>query len=184
MITAIALLAIALGAGSASAAQGGLPPEMTGVEWALVSLQDAPGSVQDTTGKGLTIQLDPDGSVFGSGGCNRFRGGFTAGDAQQLSIGPLASTLIGCDQPVADLETAYLQALEGVSSYALDGAGGLELTFGGGQGVLTYAGGQPAALPQTGGAGDVAPLLALFAVLCCVAALILRRWRPAPPRAD
>ncbi len=177
-VMGIALLAIAFSASVVGAAQGtGLPPEMTGVEWTLVSLQDAQGSQQDTTGKGLTIQFEPDGSVFGSGGCNRFRGTFTAGDAQQLTIGPLASTLIGCDQPVADLETAYLQALEGVGGYRLDGAGRLELTFGD-QGVLSYTGGggQPASLPQTGGAGDSAPLLLLFAVLCCVAGLWLASW--------
>jgi heat shock protein HslJ len=184
-LTVIVLLAIALGVDHAVAAQGAsLPPEMTGVEWTLVSLQGAPGNVQDTTGKGMTIRFDPSGTVNGSGGCNTFRGGYTAGDGQKLTFTPLAATLMACEQGIMDREAAYLKALEGVSSYALDGASRLQLTFDNGQGILSYTRGQPTALPRTGGAGDSAALLAVFGVLCCIAGLLLYRWRPAPASAD
>jgi heat shock protein HslJ len=148
-ITVIVLVAIAIGVDHAVAAQGAsLPPEMTGVEWTLVSLQDAPGNVQDTTGKGMTIRFDPSGTVNGSGGCNTFRGGYTAGDGQKLTFEPLATTLMACEQEIMDREAAYLKALEGVSTYALDGASHLQLTFNNGQGMLSYTKSQPTALPQ------------------------------------
>lgn len=184
-ITVIILIAIAFGVNHSVAAQGtGLPAEMLGVEWSLVSIQSAPGTAEDTTGKGLTIKFDASGLASGSGGCNTFRGGYTAGEGQTLTFSPLATTLMACAEPeVAERETTYLKALEGVGSYKLDGAS-LQLIFSNGQGILSYTKGQPTTLPPTGGADYQAALLTLFGVLCCIAGLWVHRWRFAPSRAD
>ena len=84
-ITVIVLIAIAFGVNHSVSAQGtGLPSEMLNVEWSLVSIQSAPGTVENTTGKGLTIKFDASGMANGSGGCNTFRGSYTAGDNQWM----------------------------------------------------------------------------------------------------
>ncbi len=185
-ITVIILVAIAFGVNHTAMAQGAsLPAEMLGVEWSLVSLQSAPGTVQDTTGKGLTIKFDPSGLASGSAGCNTFRGGYKVGEGQALTSDPLATTLMACaEQEVMDRETAYLKALEGVSSYKLDGASGLQLLFDNGQGILGYTKGQPTTMPKTGDTGHNVALLAAFGVLCLLAGSLLYRWRVSPARAD
>ncbi|MBC8164099.1 MAG: META domain-containing protein [Roseiflexaceae bacterium] len=179
ILIAIITLMVITSASSArvAAAQGAsLPSEITSGEWALVSLQSAPGTVQDTVGKGITILFDPNGTASGSGGCNRFSGGYTVGSGQQLTFGELLSTLIGCEEAIATREAEYLAALRGVSTYALDGAGQLQLTFGNGQGLLTYTKGQPTSLPQTGGNSDTMALLGFAGLLCCMVGVwVLRR---------
>ncbi|MFO7168282.1 MAG: META domain-containing protein [Chloroflexota bacterium] len=183
IVTAIALVAIAIGLEGAMAQQSTTPPaEMLGVEWSLVSLQDASGATQDMTGAGMTIRFEQDGMAFGSGGCNTFRGGYTVADGQQLTFSALAATLMACEQALMDRETVYLQALDDVSAYRLDGSSGLQLIFGNGQGVLRFTAGQPTTLPATAEAGVDTGLLVALGVLVCAAGLLIRRWRLASPR--
>jgi heat shock protein HslJ len=72
--------------------------------------------------------------VGGSGGCNSF-GGSVAVTGDQVDFGDLASTLIGCDEPLARGEQIYLTALGRVERGARDGASltlrgtGVELRF-------------------------------------------------------
>lgn len=83
---------------------GGLPTPM-------VPPQDTP----------LTAEFS-DGSLFGSGGCNRFKGGYQV-EGNQLKIGPLASTMMACEQPVMQQEMLYLKALEGAQRYEISEQG-------------------------------------------------------------
>ena len=158
----------------AAAQTASLPPEMLGSDWALVSLQSAPGTVQDTTGKGITLRFDAKGTASGSGGCNNLVGGYTVAAGQKLTFSQFASTLMACEPAIATLEADYLAALQSTTSYTLDGSARLQLTGGNGQ-ILIYTKSQPTTLPTTGAASDNALLLMLFGGLCCAGGLLLHR---------
>lgn len=72
----------------------------------------------DGTHPYLTIE---DGSVSGSTGCNAFSGGVTVGDDGTFGAGPLASTLIGCDEARSSQEHNIGVALETASMWNIDG---------------------------------------------------------------
>lgn len=174
LMLALALALVGL-VGGRAAAQGGLPADALDKDWTLVSLQRAPGDTTDTTGKGITIQFAADGSVFGSDGCNRYRGTYTAGSGGTLDVTLGPSTLMACEQPVMDLALAYTQALDGVEGFTL-AAGKLELTGAGGA-ALSFAGaaGGPAGLPSTGGETGATFALMALALALLGGALVLRR---------
>ena len=73
-----------------------------------------------------TIEFAPDGSVSGFAACNTFSGTYTT-DGATLTLGPLASTRIGCQPPASAVEAAYLGALSGVSAWAIEPDGRLLL---------------------------------------------------------
>ena len=65
------------------------------------------------------FELDPRAKhVTGSGGCNRFTGGYESGEGT-LRFGALASTRMAC--PAMETETAFLKALEGTRRFHLAG---------------------------------------------------------------
>jgi heat shock protein HslJ len=174
---ALALVASLAAVGTAAAVparQNGLPAEMIGTTWNLVAFQQA-GTAVDVQGGGLTVVFDAEGRVSGSSGCNNFTGSYTAGSGQQLTIGPLASTLMLCTpDSVNTREHAYQQALQAVTAYTLSAPGQLELTSP--QDTLSYTSGASANLPATGAGGDTLALgLGAFAALALLAGLALRR---------
>lgn len=73
-------------------------------------------------GSEITAYFDEDGNLSGSAGCNNYTGEYQVdGDIIEFRLGPL--TMMFCDQPegVMDQETAYLKALESVTSYRILG---------------------------------------------------------------
>lgn len=79
-----------------------------------------------------------DGRISGSGGCNRFNGGYkTTGN--QLSIGPLATTFKACEEAVMTQEFNYLKALQAAQRYEVN-QDGLQIfyTTDQGTGVLRF----------------------------------------------
>jgi LPXTG-motif cell wall-anchored protein len=191
----LALLAVALlfviapgAAAAAPARQGSLPAEVVDVTWNLSELTLADGSAVDVSVAQATLQLASGGQASGSGGCNNFTGGYTVGSAQEITIGPLASTLRLCTPDAVNaLEQSYTQALEAVNSYSVDGDtltltadGGPTLRFtrgdaaADGDGGAAAGGTTPGTLPSTGGESDAAALL-LFAALLAAGGLWLRR---------
>jgi heat shock protein HslJ len=125
---AILLLAAALVAGCGGDEDSDAPP-LEGTEWALVSGVDAPEDAVPT----LTLE---DGAAGGFSGCNTYRGSYEI-DGGSLSLGPLAGTLMGCPEPQATTESAYLAALEDVDGWAIEG-GELVLSTGGDE-VLRFS---------------------------------------------
>lgn len=101
---------LVFGAGAASDAT------LTGQEWSLTSLGGAPIPPDS----GVTASFGDDGSLTGSGGCNRYMGEYTA-DGDNLSVGPLAATRMSCGPVVDDLESTFLGALEAASGFAISG---------------------------------------------------------------
>lgn len=95
--------------------------------WRLVTMGDpsSPGVVPQATA--LTADFAED-RVTGSGGCNRFMGGYKTQDGQ-LSIGPLASTFKACEPTIMNQETRYLQALQGAQRYEIDGQRQLSIFY-------------------------------------------------------
>jgi heat shock protein HslJ len=69
-----------------------------------------------------------DGRITGSGGCNRFMGGYEL-DGDRLTIGPLASTFKACEEPIMSQEMLYLNALQGAQRYELDTQGNLTIVY-------------------------------------------------------
>jgi len=88
---------------------------LTGQEWSLVSISGAP-----VPGSGITATFGEDGTVTGSGGCNRYTGPYTV-DGESLTVGPLASTRMSCGDVADDLERTYLEALELATGFAISG---------------------------------------------------------------
>ncbi len=97
-------------------ASGAADATLTGQEWSLTGL----GGTPIQPGAGITATFGDDGSLTGSGGCNRFVGDYTT-DGDTLSVGPLAATRMSCGQVADDLETTFLGALEAASGFAISG---------------------------------------------------------------
>lgn len=115
MLLAVAALAACSGAAAEA--------ELTDVTWTLTELEGS-APLADTN---VHLVISADGSLAGSGGCNRYMGGVTFGDGE-ITFGPnLASTRMACEEAVMAQESAYLDLLERVSGYEI-GGGELRLT--------------------------------------------------------
>lgn len=77
--------------------------------------------VSPMTGTELTAAFTAD-AVSGSSGCNTYNGGYTI-DGTAVTIGPLATTMMACEQPVMDQEAQFLAALQ--ASTTVESSGGI-----------------------------------------------------------
>lgn len=101
---------------------GGDPMDLLAGHWTVT---EAVGSTPaDPKAPDLTITED--GAVFGSGGCNRFSGRLTL-TGEGLSIGPLATTMMACPEPVMAAEQAFFGALARVDRFDIAADGILRL---------------------------------------------------------
>lgn len=91
--------------------------------WRLVNMTEAGSPMPMVPPQTPELTADFAGDrISGSGGCNRFMGGFeTKGD--QLSIGPLASTFKACEEPIMRQESKYLMALQAAQRYEVNQEG-------------------------------------------------------------
>jgi heat shock protein HslJ len=111
----IALLGLTL----AACASKPKAPTLEGTEWRLVQL-DGQAVMPERSGRAahLLLQRSSDRAV-GSGGCNRFTGGYQLhGDG--LEIGPIVATKVACLDGGAN-ETAFLATLERVRRWTMNG---------------------------------------------------------------
>ncbi len=96
------------------------------------SLEGGPWLVEDLNGGGIPDNLRVDATfepgdqntsvVFGSSGCNRFRGGWQQTGAT-VKFGPLAGTMMMCEPAKMDTERKFLQTLEAVTTVSFDASG-------------------------------------------------------------
>ncbi len=97
--------------------------DLAGTTWQVTAYnngnQAVIGVVEGTT---LTASFSKDGSMSGNSGCNDFNGPYKI-DGDQITIGPLASTMKMCSDPagVMDQEAQYLAALQSAASYQIEG---------------------------------------------------------------
>jgi heat shock protein HslJ len=94
------------------------PLALEGVTWQVTELRDADGAVIPLAAT-ATLTLE-DGQVTGSGGCNRFFGGYTL-DGSTLTFGPAGSTMMACPEDEMAFEQVFLAVLEDVASYTVAG---------------------------------------------------------------
>lgn len=106
-------------------------PTLEGTTWSLTSIPSA--EIPGDTAPSATFQ---DGAVSGSGGCNNYSGSYQV-SGQQLTFGPIATTMMACQPPQMDLESAFLAALGEAASYAIEGDE-LILSDGGGAEVARF----------------------------------------------
>jgi heat shock protein HslJ len=85
------------------------------------------------------ISFTNDGKISGSGGCNRYFGGwgFLEGTTDAIRIWRTGSTKMACQEPVMTQEYGYLEELSRVSSLAIEGKE-LRLYYNEGRGVLRF----------------------------------------------
>jgi heat shock protein HslJ len=87
--------------------------------WKLVQLGDTPVVVPPRQPEPHLILDAPTRRATGSGGCNRFSGGYTlSGD--RLSFGSLAATLMACAEGM-EMERAFMGALDRVRGWKITG---------------------------------------------------------------
>lgn len=88
--------------------------ELAETRWQAVELGGSP-LVEGST---VTAAFGADGSLSGSGGCNRYRTTFTASGATIEISEAVASTMMACDQAVMEQESAYFAALGAARSFS------------------------------------------------------------------
>ncbi len=126
-----------------SACGGGvsLDEPIEGPSWLLVQLGNQAVDAGGDPRRDAQIVFDRDGHVSGSGGCNRFSGGFTR-TGSQLQIAQLAATKMACvDGTRTGNEMQFFQALQTTSSYRMAGPGRMLLIGANGQTLATLTSG-------------------------------------------
>ena len=97
--------------------------ELAGSSWEPTAYnngkQAVVGMLDGTT---LTADFGKDGTLSGNSGCNQYTGEFKV-TGNQITIGPLASTMMACSEPegVMDQETQYLAAIQSAATYEIEG---------------------------------------------------------------
>jgi heat shock protein HslJ len=144
LTTASVLLATtalaACGTTQSSSGDGEAPMELSGTSWNLSSYAGPEDAVvpaaESPAGASLTFAAD--GSWSGSTGCNRIMGTYMQ-DGSNLTIDSGPMTLMACEGPVADQETAIIAALPLVASFTAGDV--LELRSAEDSVLLTYEAG-------------------------------------------
>ncbi|MHA6523560.1 META domain-containing protein [Tessaracoccus sp. G1721] len=96
--------------------------ELAGTAWSLTSYNDGSAEVSLLEGTEADLTFADDGTLSGTGGCNRIIGSYTAGDGE-ISFGTIATTQMACMAPegLMDQEAAIVAALESASTFSIEG---------------------------------------------------------------
>ncbi len=133
--------ALASGASAQSASPGAMSGGLLHTDWLLGTVGGAP------VASGIDANLlFADTEAGGFGGCNRFFASYTSDASSTLTFGPIATTMMACDDATNAFETSYLTALATVATYAIGADGGLTLSDGSGTAVLTFGATEPASV--------------------------------------
>lgn len=92
------------------------PTSIRDVVWRLQTLDGSAAHADVHT----TITFSGDGSVHGNGGCNRF-GSQAKFKGQTLKLERAFSTMMACEESVSHQEGLFLERLNQVSSYRIEG---------------------------------------------------------------
>jgi heat shock protein HslJ len=89
-------------------------------KWKLLSM-GTPGSEDsispDTT---IIVEFGADNRLYGSGGCNRYFGGYAVGPGNSLSITDIGSTRMMCPEGIMRQEDRYFEALGNASAFRVE----------------------------------------------------------------
>jgi len=96
---------------------------LTQGEWHVTGYNNGRQAVVSiAAGSDPTAVFGTDGTVSGNATCNRFNGPYKV-DANKITIGPLATTMMACaTDELSAQEAAYLAALQGAATYQIRGA--------------------------------------------------------------
>ena len=113
-------------------------PSLEG-RWDLVSYGPMASEAKVLTDTQVFISFTNDGKISGSGGCNRYFGGWgiLEDTKDTIRIWRTGSTKMACQDPVMTQEYGYLEELSRVSSYSMEGRE-LRLYYNEGRGVLRF----------------------------------------------
>jgi heat shock protein HslJ len=104
----MSLFGLVLAVGTAGLTMG---VDLAGSEWrpSFISAAELPAGVK------IEVEFGPGGRITGTGGCNRFFGGYTV-SGNRIKIGPLASTRKGCPGLIK-LEAIFFATLQAAASF-------------------------------------------------------------------
>jgi len=112
---------------------------LAGATWTLISYGAVDAPMLPIVDIPVTVIFSDQG-MSGTAGCNGFSGSFTYDNfeaAGTLTVGPLVSTLMACEEPLMAQEIAIMTALQAATNYEIvDGQ--LRITYP--EGVLIFAG--------------------------------------------
>ena len=113
------------------------PPTLDGTSWRLSDYVSPDGQTFTVPAAVTPLLAFDGGQLTANAGCNTFNASYTVtGDA--IEIGPIMSTKMACEEPMASVEAAYLAALEAVNKVAVLDDGKLQLWDDGGKTTLAF----------------------------------------------
>lgn len=136
----MALTVAACGTSSASPSPSPLPSgplDLNGTTWLLLKYVSPDGTSYTVPGAVTPTMGFDDRTASGSGGCNTFSSPYQL-EGDKLTMGPVATTKMACEEPIAGVETAYFAALDVVNRAAILDNGNLQLWDDGGKTTLAF----------------------------------------------
>jgi heat shock protein HslJ len=108
--------------------------------WDLVRYGPVGSEAAVLNDRQVSIDFTSDGKISGSGGCNRYFGGwgFLEGTKDAIRIWRTGSTKMACEGPIMTQEYRYLEELSRVSTFTTEGKE-LRLYYDEGRGVLRFS---------------------------------------------
>ena len=88
--------------------------------WKLTAYGPADSTASAVADAEASLTFNSDGTVTGNGGCNGLGGDYEVKD-DQITFGPIMSTLMACDDPRMAQEGTVSQVLTESASYTLEG---------------------------------------------------------------
>lgn len=92
---------------------------LEGATWQLTRITLADSQVHSVPSGVEATATFANGSVSGSGGCNRYTASYTV-DAGKLTIGMAASTMMACPEPQMMVEQPLMAALAATTAYRIE----------------------------------------------------------------
>ncbi|HEX5641988.1 MAG TPA: META domain-containing protein [Thermoleophilia bacterium] len=117
ILTAAALLAIALIAAVVAGCGGESSPSLEGTSWKLTGWSAGSQDPNDFT---ITAEFK-DGRIGGTSAVNSYGGPYTTGDDGSFSVGELASTMMAGPEADMQAETDYMTLLAAAKEFRVDG---------------------------------------------------------------
>jgi len=107
-----------------------------GTTWKLVSYGPAANPLNATSGDETALTFGNDGKLSGNIGCNSLFGNFKV-SGNSITFGPIASTLMACDDALMQQEIAVTQVLAEKAIFSLENSR-LTVTSQNGETLVTF----------------------------------------------
>jgi heat shock protein HslJ len=115
LLTLLVILAIS----ACSAKNEGSPASLVG-SWKLTAYGPADSPTPAVTDAEAGLTFNEDGTVTGNSGCNEFGGNYTV-EGDQITFDEITSTLMACDAPRMEQESAVHQVLTDTATFKIEG---------------------------------------------------------------